>query len=98
MILVVLVGLAAAHTVDDQQPQKENVGPTPGVGTFDSRALAIAYYRSAAFRLHTDELRVEWEKAKAGKDKKSALENWRLNPPTRLGPIRAGPRAKPSRS
>lgn len=74
LVLVVLVGLAAAHTVDAQQPQKGSLGPTARVGTFDSRALAIAYYRSAVFRLHTDGLKAEWEKAKAEKDEKRRRE------------------------
>ena len=44
------------------------------VGTFDSRALAMAYYRSAEFVQYMQELRAEHEKAKAAGDEKRVKE------------------------
>ena len=44
------------------------------VGTFDSRALAMAYYRTAEFVQYMQELRAEHEKAKAAGDEKRVKE------------------------
>ncbi|HSM16106.1 MAG TPA: hypothetical protein VK845_03785 [Gemmatimonadales bacterium] len=65
----------AMHTtVGAQQSQETTSGSKVRVGTFDSRALAMAYYRSEAFvRLMTD-LRGEYEKAKAAEDEKRVKE------------------------
>ena len=74
VVLVVLAGLAAHTTVGAEQSQEKSAGSKVRVGTFDSRALAMVYYRSAAFRRHMDGLRAEYEKAKAGRDKKRRKE------------------------
>lgn len=44
------------------------------VGTFDSRALAMAYYRSAAFQVELKEMHAQLEKAKAEGDEQLARE------------------------
>ena len=49
VIIVVLAGLVAYATVGAQQSQEDTSGSKVRVGTFDSRALAMAYYRSEAF-------------------------------------------------
>jgi hypothetical protein len=73
-LIFVLAGLAVYTTVGAQQSQEKTSGSKVRVGTFDSRALAIAYYRSEAFRGHTDGLRAEYEKAKAAGDEKRVKE------------------------
>ncbi len=57
LITVVLVGLAVYATVGAQQSQEKTAGSKVHVGTFDSRALAMAYYGSEAFRRHVEGLR-----------------------------------------
>jgi len=60
--------LAMYTTVKAEQAQEETPGSNVRVGTFDSRALAIAYYRSEAFRRQMNEMRTEHEEAKAAGD------------------------------
>jgi len=74
VITVVFTGLAMCTTGGAQQSQEKNSGSKVHVGTFDSRALAIAFYRSEAFNLQMKEMRAEYEKAKAAGDEKRVKE------------------------
>jgi len=74
VITVVLVGLAMYTTVGAQQSQEKISASNVRVGTFDSRALAHAYYRSDMFHSHINDLQAEYEKAKAAGDEKRVKE------------------------
>ncbi len=74
VIAVVLAGLAVYTTVGAQQSEGKTSGSKVRVGTFDSRALAMAYYRSEAFKRQMNGLRAEYEKAKAAGDEKRVKE------------------------
>lgn len=74
VIAVALAGLAMHTTVEAQQPQETTSGSKVRVGTFDSRAVAMAYYRSEAFIRQMKDLRAEYEKAKAAEDEKRVKE------------------------
>lgn len=74
VIPVVVAGLAVYTTVRAQPSQEKTSGSKVRVGTFDSRALAMAYYRSETFRHRTDGLMAEYAKAKAAGDKKRVTE------------------------
>jgi len=71
---VLLAGLVMYTAVGAQQPQEETSGSKVYVGTFDSRALAMAYYRSEPFSRRIKEIRAEYEKAKAAGDEKHVKE------------------------
>jgi len=73
-LIYVLTGLAGCTTVGAEQPEEKTPGSKVRVGTFDSRALAVAYYRSDAFRRHMEGLKAEYEKAKAAGDEKRVKE------------------------
>ncbi len=70
----VLAGLAVYTTVGAEHPEEKTSGARVRVGTFDSRAVAGAYYGSNAFRDLLKGLTAEHEKAKAAGDKKRAKE------------------------
>lgn len=70
----VLAGLAVFTTVGAGVPEEKTSGAKVRVGTFDSRAVAIAYVRSEAFDRHLKGLRAEYEKAKAAGDEKRVKE------------------------
>jgi hypothetical protein len=72
VVTVVLAGPGAWTTVGAQQSQEETTGSKVRVGTFDSRALALAYYRSEAFKRL--ELGAEYDQAKAAGDEKRLEE------------------------
>jgi len=74
VITVVLAGLAMPTTAGAQESQKETSGAKVRVGTFDSRALAMAYYRSEGFVRQMQDMRAEYEKAKAAGDEKRVME------------------------
>ena len=74
VIVVVLAGLAIYTTVGAQQSQEKISGSKVRVGTFDSRALAMAYYRSEAFLNQIHDLRAKYEKAKAAGDEERIRE------------------------
>ena len=74
VVTVVLAGPGAWTTVGAQQSQEETTGSKVRVGTFDSRALAMAYYRSEAFKRHMYGLQAEYEQAKAAGDEKRVEE------------------------
>ncbi len=68
----------ANEQVSPAQQKRREATQTPGstvrVGTFDSRALAMAYYRSEAFNRQLKELKTELEKARAAGDEKRVKE------------------------
>jgi hypothetical protein len=74
VIIVVLVGLAVYPTVQARQSQDKTSGSKVLLGTFDSRAVAMAYYRSEAFLSQAGEMRAEYEEAKAAGDEKRVKE------------------------
>jgi hypothetical protein len=74
VISVVLAGLAVYTTVGAQQSQEMTSGSKVRIGTFDSRCLAMGYYRSEMFKSHMLRLKAEYEKAKAAGDKKRVKE------------------------
>jgi hypothetical protein len=63
-----LLVLLMNTTVEAGQVQERTSEPGIHVGTFDSRALAIAYYRSEAFSRQINEMKAEHEEAKAAGD------------------------------
>jgi hypothetical protein len=73
-LIYVVAGLALYTTVGAQQQEGKLSGSMLRVGTFDSRALAMAYYRSVEFMQYMQELRAEHEKAKAAGDEKRVKE------------------------
>lgn len=64
-ITVVLIGMAVLPTTE---AQKKTPAEKVRIGTFDSRAIALAYYRSDATDPHSEELTARYEKAKAAGD------------------------------
>ena len=74
VITAVLAGLAVYTTVGAEQPEEKTSGVKVRVGTFDSRAVAIAHVRSEAFDRHLKGLRAEYEKATAAGDEKRVKE------------------------
>jgi len=74
VLIYVLAGLAVSTTVGAQKSQEKTSRSKVIVGTFDSRALAMAYYRSEEFMQSMQELRAEYEKAKAAGDEKRIKE------------------------
>ena len=73
-LIFVLAGLAAYTTVGAQLSQENITGAKVRIGTYDSRALAMAYYRSKAFLRQIEDMRAEYEKAKAAGDEKRVKE------------------------
>ena len=69
--IAVLVMLPA---VEAQPTKEKSQGPEVRVGTFDSRALAMAYYRSEAFKDHLKEMHAKHEKAKTEGDEQLVKE------------------------
>ena len=74
VITVVLAGLAAHTTVEARRSQEKTSGSKVRVGTFDSRAVAMAYFATDAFKRQLSGLRAEHEKAKAAGDEKRVKE------------------------
>ena len=74
VLICVVVGLAMHPTARAEQPEEQTSGSKVRVGTFDSRAVAVAYGRSDAHRRHIEELTAEYEKAKATGDEKRVKE------------------------
>ncbi len=73
-LIYIVAGLALYTTVWAQQQEGKISGSTLRVGTFDSRALAMAYYRSPEFIQSMQDLKDEYEKAKAAGDEKRVKE------------------------
>lgn len=74
VIIAVVAGLAAHMTAGDQESQKKASGSKIRVGTFDSRAVAIAYFGSKTFNRHLNALRAELKAAKADGNQKRVKE------------------------
>ena len=72
--IAVLAGLAAHTRASDQQSQEKGSGSKVRVGTFDSRAVAMAYFGSEAFKRQLNDMRAEYENAKAAGDEKRVKE------------------------
>lgn len=67
-------GPVACTTVGAQPSQEKTSGSKVRVGTFDSRAVAMAYFGSEPFNHQLNDLRAEHAKAKAAGDKKRDKE------------------------
>ena len=75
MICAVTIAVLAVHmTAGAPQSQEKTSVPKVRVGTFDSRALAMAYFGSEAFNRQLNDLRAEHKKAKAAGDEKRVKE------------------------
>jgi len=74
VLICVLAGLAVYTTVGAKQPKEKTSGSKVRVGTFDSRALALAHIFSKPFKRYLKELRAEYEKAKSAGDEKRVKE------------------------
>jgi hypothetical protein len=72
--IFVLAGLAVYTTVGAGQPEKKASAAKVRVGTFDSRAVAIAYARSEPYVRYINGLKAEYEKAKVAGDEKRVKE------------------------
>ena len=73
-IIALLAGFGAYSAAGSRQSREAEGGPGVRVGTFDSRAVALAYYRSDEFRSQMAGLKAEYEKAKAAGDEKRIQE------------------------
>lgn len=74
VLVFVLAGLAVYMTVGAVQPGEEDFGSKILVGTFDSRAVAIAYYRTETHANYINDLKAERAKAKAAGDEERVKE------------------------
>jgi hypothetical protein len=74
VIALVLAGLLVTSSIFAQDFEKETSTPKFVVGTFDSRAVAIAYARSETFIKYIQGLRSELEKAKTEGNEKRIKE------------------------
>ena len=74
VIVAIGGGLMVYAAVGAQESQGKASGSEIRVGIFDSRAVAIAYFRSEAFNRPLKALRVEYKKAKAAGDEKRVKE------------------------
>ena len=72
--LIALLAALAVAAASAQQSQEKTGGSKVRVGTFDSRALAVVYYRSETFRRHMDGLRAQYVRAKAEKNRQRRRE------------------------
>ena len=70
----VLAGLTGYTTVGAEQTEEEASGSKVLVGTFDSRAVAIAYYNTETHASYIKGLKAEHEKAKAAGDEERVKE------------------------
>jgi hypothetical protein len=74
VIAVVLAGLPVLTAPGAQPSEQTTAGSKVRVGTFDSRCLAMGYYRSEMFKSRIRKLKAEYEQAKAAGDKKRVEE------------------------
>ncbi len=74
LVLIVLVGLAGSISAVAGNSASEDSAATARVGTFDSRAIAIAYYNSDAHMSHVKELKAEHAAAMKAGDAERASE------------------------
>lgn len=78
--LLFLIGAATLVWVSTGHAQEPSPSSSERIGTFDSRAVAIAYYRSAKFQEHFRGLMIKLEEAKASGDE------WRVKELEAYGP------------
>jgi hypothetical protein len=71
-IITAIAVLPLLPAVEAQTANETTKGSTVRIGTFDSRALAMAYYRSDAFMDRMKEMHAKHEKAKAEGDEQLA--------------------------
>ena len=71
-IITTIAVLPLLPAVEAQTAKEKTKGSAVRVGTFDSRALAMAYYRSDAFKDHMKEMHAKHEKAKTEGDEQLA--------------------------
>ena len=71
-IITTIAVLPLLPAVEAQTAKETTKGSTVRVGTFDSRALAMAYYRSESFKDHMKEMHARHEKAKTEGDEQLA--------------------------
>ena len=74
MTIAVLTGLAVHTTAAEPQSRETVSEPRVRVGTFDSRALAMAYFGSEAFHRQLSDMRAEYETAKTAGDEERVRE------------------------
>jgi hypothetical protein len=74
LTLPILVGAATMVLVSTGHAQEPAPSFSERIGTFDSRAVAIAFYRSAEFQEDTRGLMMELEEAKAAGDEERVKE------------------------
>ncbi len=80
LTLLFLIGVAAIVFVSAGHAQEPSPSSSARIGTFDSRVIAIAFYRSAMSQEHFRGLRTELEEAKASGDE------WRVKVLEAYGP------------
>ena len=73
-IAAVVLGLATGLASGAEPAAEKAPEAKLRIGTFDSRALAVVYYNSAAFESQMAGLKAEYEKAKAAGDEKRVKE------------------------
>ncbi len=73
-LIFVLTVLMGYTTVPEEQQKKETSDSKMSVGTFDSRAIAIAYYQTEEFANYMKGLISEHKKAKESGDKEHVEE------------------------
>ena len=79
-VMALFAGLVAGRTAVAQESQAGTTGEGVRIGTFDSRALAMAYYRSEPFRRHMTDLHRQLDEAKANGDDERVQELERHGP------------------
>jgi hypothetical protein len=73
-IITSIVVLTSLPAVEAQTANETTKGSALRIGTFDSRALAMAYYRSDAFKDELKEMHAQLKKAKTEGDEQLARE------------------------
>lgn len=74
-VLVLVVSALSTLGVMIGGPPAPQSAPNVRVGTYDSRAVAVAYYRSATFGKQLKEMRAQRDRAQAAGDTR-AVEQW----------------------
>lgn len=80
VLMLIIAGLAVYTAVGAQNVKEQTSASKLRVGTFDSRAVAIAYARSENFMQYIKGLKAELEKAKAEKNEKRVKELETMGP------------------
>ena len=80
LTVLFLTGVAAMVSVSAGHAQESSTTSSARIGTFDSRVIATAFYRSAEFQESFRDLMTEFEEAKASGDE------WRVKELEAYGP------------